>query len=242
MFKPEEFFNKDNPLLQGITDPSGNIWDGIKQIRPYIEKNISPNIALLPLKGPLVEETAILENGARVYAGAYINGDNIEIQADAIVEPGAYIGDWSIIGPRTVVRHGAYIRGNLLSGPDCVIGHCTEIKNSCLLGNSKAGHFAYIGDSILGDVNLGAGTKLANLKLSGSEIKVKAGEKSYPTGLRKFGAILADGSQTGCNSVTSPGTIFSRGVFLYPNATARGYYPKGTIIKLRQELMQENKD
>ncbi len=242
MFKAEEFFSKDNPLLLGIMSSSEYVWDGLKNIRPYIEKTIVPNISNLRLKGPLVEETVILENGARVYAGAYINGVNIEIQAEAVVEPGAYIGDWSIIGPHTVVRHGAYVRGDLLSGPDCVIGHCTEIKNSCLLGNSKAGHFAYIGNSILGEVNLGAGTKLANLKLSGSEIKVKAPDKSYTTGLRKFGAILADGSQTGCNSVTSPGTVFSKDVFLYPNATARGYYPEGTIIKLRQELKQENKD
>ncbi|MEA3506189.1 MAG: glucose-1-phosphate thymidylyltransferase, partial [Elusimicrobiota bacterium] len=129
-----------------------------------------------------------------------------------------------------------YVRGNVITGRDCVIGHATEVKNSVLLGNSKAGHFAYIGDSILGAVNLGAGTKLANLKITGTEIIITRDGKKYPAGLRKFGAILGDGVQTGCNSVTMPGTIISKETMLYPNTTARGFYGPGTIIKLNQNI------
>ena len=99
------------------------------------------------------------------------------------------------------MRQGAYIRGNVLIGEHCVVGHATEIKSSVLLGDSKAGHFAYIGDSILGRVNLGAGTKLANLKITGSPIVITVAGKEYHTGLKKFGAILGDGVETGCNSV-----------------------------------------
>jgi UDP-N-acetylglucosamine diphosphorylase / glucose-1-phosphate thymidylyltransferase / UDP-N-acetylgalactosamine diphosphorylase / glucosamine-1-phosphate N-acetyltransferase / galactosamine-1-phosphate N-acetyltransferase len=119
------------------------------------------------------------------------------------------------------------------------VGHTTEIKSSVMLGGSKAGHFAYIGDSILGKVNLGAGTKIANLKITGSQIILNINGVNYETGLRKFGAILADGVETGCNSVTTPGALLGRDVLLYPNGTARGYYPPQRIIKVKpvQELL-----
>jgi len=110
-----------------------------------------------------------------------------------------------------------------------------------MLGESKAGHFAYIGDSILGRVNLGAGTKLANLKIVQSNVVVSVEGKKFETGLRKFGAIFADDVETGCNSVTTPGTLLGKGVLLYPNVTARGYYPPKTIIKLRQTQQSEKK-
>jgi bifunctional N-acetylglucosamine-1-phosphate-uridyltransferase/glucosamine-1-phosphate-acetyltransferase GlmU-like protein len=116
-----------------------------------------------------------------------------------------------------------------------VVGHATEVKSSALLWESKAGHFAYIGDSILGKVNLGAGTKLANLKIFNEEVVIKIDRTKYETGLKKFGAILGDGVETGCNSVTSPGTLLSRGVLVYPNSTVGGYHPEKTIIKLRQQ-------
>ena len=108
-----------------------------------------------------------------------------------------------------------------------------------MLGGSKAGHFAYIGNSILGKVNLGAGTKIANLKITGSQVVVEADGTKYETGLRKFGAILGDGVETGCNSVTTPGTLLSKDVLLYPNGTARGFYPAKKIVKTKyvQEIL-----
>lgn len=175
-----------------------------------------------------------LEGASVIYAGAALMDDEIQIGSGSVIEPGALLKGPCIIGNRTEVRQGAYIRGNVIIGDKCVVGHTTEMKSSVMLGESKAGHFAYIGDSILGKVNLGAGTKLANLKIVESQVILDIEGKKYETGLRKFGALLADGVETGCNSVTAPGTILSRDVLLYPNATARGYYPAKTIIKLKQ--------
>jgi NDP-sugar pyrophosphorylase family protein len=163
----------------------------------------------------------------QVHSGAYLIGDDIEIAEGAVVEPGAYIAGPAIIGPGTQVRHGAYIRGNVLVGAGCVVGHATEAKSSVFLDGAKAGHFAYVGDSILGrGANLGAGTKLANFKLTADEVVLRDGDRRIPTGMRKLGAICGDGCQTGCNSVTSPGTILGRGTFVYPCVSVRAaIYP-----------------
>ena len=129
----------------------------------------------------------------------------------------------------------SYIRGNVLIGSRCVVGHTTEMKSSVMLGGSKAGHFAYIGDSILGKVNLGAGTKCANLKIIATEVVIRAQGKSYKTGLKKFGAIMGDGVETGCNTVTTPGTLLGKEVKVYPNSMVNGFYPENSIVKLRQK-------
>jgi NDP-sugar pyrophosphorylase family protein len=176
----------------------------------------------------------ILEGASAIYAGAALMDDDIYIGKGAVIEPGALVKGPAIIGDNTELRQCAYLRGNTLVGDGCVVGHATELKSSVLLGGSKAGHFAYIGDSILGRVNLGAGTKLANLKIIESNIVISIEGKKYDTGLRKFGAILADGVETGCNSVTTPGTLLGKDVIMYPNTTAKGYHPPKTIIKLRQ--------
>ncbi|HNV71974.1 MAG TPA: glucose-1-phosphate thymidylyltransferase, partial [Candidatus Ozemobacteraceae bacterium] len=135
------------------------------------------------------------------------------------------------------IRHGAYIRGHVIIGPGCIVGHCSEINRSLMLPEAKAPHFNYVGDAILGSrVNLGAGTKISNLKNDGTPVKVSVGGTIYNTGLRKFGAILGDGCMLGCNSVTNPGTVMAPNGRAYPNATISGYHPPGTIVKLRQQL------
>jgi bifunctional N-acetylglucosamine-1-phosphate-uridyltransferase/glucosamine-1-phosphate-acetyltransferase GlmU-like protein len=117
------------------------------------------------------------------------------------------------------------------------VGHTSELKSAILLNHSGAPHFNYVGDSILGNrVNLGAGTKLSNLKIIKGNVKVKVEETVYDSGLRKFGAILGDDVQTGCNSVLNPGTLLGRGSMVYPNATVTGYVPPQSIVKLRQSL------
>ncbi len=176
----------------------------------------------------------ILSGASVIYAGVALMDDEIQIGNGTVIEPGALIKGPTIILDNTEVRQGAYIRGNVMVGNGCVVGHTTEMKSSVMLGQSKAGHFAYIGDSILGKVNLGAGTKLANLKIVESQIILNINGKKYETGLKKFGAILGDGVETGCNTVTTPGTLLGRNVLVYPNTTARGYYPPDVIIKLRQ--------
>ena len=156
----------------------------------------------------------------------------IAIGKGSVVEPGAYIKGPCIIGENCVVRHGAYIRGNFICGDNCVIGHDTEIKNSLMLNDAHAAHFAYVGDSILGNgVNLGAGTKCANLKLNGGPIQILFDGEFISTGLRKMGAIIGDGCQLGCNSVTNPGTVLGKNVFCYPCTNFGGYIEENSLVK-----------
>ncbi len=186
-------------------------------------------------KGKLIvrRQGTILEGASVLMAGASFLGSQIAIGTGVLVEPGAMISSPTIIGDRTVVRQGAYVRGYCLFGKCCVVGHVTEVKHSIFLDEAKAGHFAYLGDSILGkDANLGAGTKLANLKFTPGSVQVRVPGGSEDSGLRKFGAILGDGVQTGCNSVTNPGTLLSPQAMLLPNTTApSGYHKKRAIIR-----------
>ena len=165
--------------------------------------------------------------------GAYlINPELISIGEGSIVEPGAYIQGPCIIGKNCVIRHGAYIRGNVLTGDGCVIGHDSEIKHSIFLNRAHAAHFAYVGDSILGnEVNLGAGTKCANLRLDQGLITVRVKEEKIPTHQRKLGAIVGDRSQIGCNVVTNPGTFIGKNVRCTPCLNIEGVIPEGSLIK-----------
>lgn len=268
MLKPEDFFDLEQNYLKALFDGCQYVWEGLKNIRSFIKANLNPNVAGIRkgssfvssdrvlYKGRVIEEGLeidssrnqviekgqILEGATIIYAGACLMDDNICIGQGTVIEPGALIKGPAIIGDYNEVRQGAYLRGNVIVGNHCVIGHTTEMKTAVMLGESKAGHFAYIGDSILGRVNLGAGTKLANLKIIDSNVVLKINEKNYYTGLRKFGAILGDGVETGCNSVTSPGSLLSKDVLLYPNTTARGYYAPLSIVKNKQvHHIQERK-
>jgi len=178
----------------------------------------------------------ILKGASVIYAGAALMDDQIQIGKGTVIEPGALIKGPCRIEDHTEVRQGAYLRGNVLIGSFCVVGHTTEMKSAVMLGESKAGHFAYIGDSILGKVNLGAGTKCANLKIIDSEVTVRAEGANHKTGLKKFGAIMADGVETGCNTVTTPGSLLGKNVKVYPNSTVQGFVPENSILKLRQNL------
>ena len=170
---------------------------------------------------------------AKVSPLAYIiNPESISIGEGSIVEPGAFIQGPCLIGKNCVIRHGAYIRGNFIAGDGCVIGHATEVKNSVFLQNAHAAHFAYVGDSILGNhVNLGAGTKCANLKLNRGPVSVYFENKKFPTNLKKFGAILGDHTQIGCNAVTNPGTLLGQFVNCYPCTNVGGFIPSRSRVK-----------
>lgn len=176
-----------------------------------------------------------LAGASVLMAGAILSGEKIAIGRGVLIEAGALIKSPAIIGDGTEVRQGAYLRGYCLVGKRCVVGHVTEVKHSIFLNDAKAGHFAYLGDSILGNqVNLGAGTKLANLRFTGGEVGVRTPHGVVATGLRKFGAIMADGVQTGCNSVTNPGTLLGAKTMLMPNTTSpSGYHPPNSLIKGR---------
>ena len=130
-----------------------------------------------------------------------------------------------LVGSTAIVRHGAYVRENAWICSGALVGHCSEIKHSVLLPGSKAPHFNYVGDSILGsNVNLGAGVKLSNLRNDGTEVCLRLEELRIPSGLRKFGAILGEGCQLGCNAVTNPGTILGNDSVVWPNVTVTGVH------------------
>ncbi len=230
-FKAEDFFDLSAFPHREIFKDVETVWEVLPLIGDYIKKHIKPNVSGIRNGADLIKEKKVLENGAVVHAGALLMDDEIELGAGVIVEPGAMITGPVIIGENTEVRQGAYIRGKLITGPGCVVGHTTEMKNAIMTGASKAGHFAYIGDSVIGKVNLGAGTKLANFKLTEDVINVRAGGEKISTGLRKFGAILGDGVSVGCNSVMMPGTIMGKNCLIYPNTTVIGVYGANTIIK-----------
>jgi UDP-N-acetylglucosamine diphosphorylase / glucose-1-phosphate thymidylyltransferase / UDP-N-acetylgalactosamine diphosphorylase / glucosamine-1-phosphate N-acetyltransferase / galactosamine-1-phosphate N-acetyltransferase len=174
-----------------------------------------------------------LAGASVIMAGAILLGNRIRLGKGVLVEPGAYIKSPAIIGDRSEIRQGAYLRGHTLVGARCVVGHVTEVKHAIFLDDAKAGHFAYVGDSILGaNVNLGAGTKLANLRFIKGEVRIKAPEGKMATGLHKLGAILGDQVQTGCNSVTNPGTLLGRNSLVLANTTvAAGYFPPHSVIR-----------
>ncbi len=179
------------------------------------------------------ENGQFLHGASVIMAGAVILGRNIRLGKGVLIEPGAMIKAPAIIGDYSEIRQGAYLRGHCLVGERCVVGHTTEMKHSILLNDAKAGHFAYLGDTILGNnVNLGAGTKCANLRFFSGNVQICAEGETVDTGLRKFGAILGDQVQTGCNAVISPGTLIGPESLLLPNTTARsGLYLRKSVIR-----------
>ena len=147
------------------------------------------------------------------------------VEASARIEVGAHLIGPCYIGPKAEVRHGAYVRPYSWICAQAVVGHASEIKHSVLLPGAKAPHFNYVGDSILGkDVNLGAGTKISNLRNDGGEVQLRIDGKRIASGLRKFGAVLGEGCQLGCNSVTNPGVILGRNSVVWPNITVTGVH------------------
>jgi NDP-sugar pyrophosphorylase family protein len=165
--------------------------------------------------------------------GSFLGDDLIEIDQGVLVESGVSIYGPTILGAYSTVRQGAYIRGSVFTGNGVLIGHATESKNVLMLDQSKAGHFAYLGDSIIGqDVNLGAGTKLANLKMSNLPFRFSVDGETIEVSRRKFGAILGDGVETGCNSVINPGTLMGQNSKIRPNVSVKpGYHEPLSVIK-----------
>lgn len=195
--------------------------------------------ATLARIGDFLKSRERFEIEGEVMDGAWLQGPHIGIGRGTVVEPGALIKGRVLIGENCEIRQGAYIRGNVIVGDNCVVGHTTEAKNAIFLNGAKAGHFAYVGDSILGnEVNLGAGTKLANFKVdTGSRnVAVEINGEKIDTGLRKMGAIIGDGAELGCNAVTMPGALIGPGALVYPNATVRGFVPPRTVLKIRQSV------
>jgi NDP-sugar pyrophosphorylase family protein len=202
----------------------GKAWsEGIE----FLGGDVTKGTFRLKIDGRETTEAILL------HAGSILWDDGIQFGPGAVVEPGALIKGPTIIGRCTEVRQGAYIRGSCIVGERCVVGHTTEMKSSVMLNEAKAGHFAYIGNSILGGAsNLGAGTKLANLKIREGSVRVKVQGAFIDSGMRKFGAILGDHVEIGCNAVTNPGTVLGKGCLVLPvTSVPAGYHEPKSVLR-----------
>lgn len=167
-------------------------------------------------------------------------GENVWISRSAKIYDSAYLGGPLIIGPNTEVRPGAFIRGSALVGANCVVGNSTELKNVILFDNVQVPHYNYVGDSILGyKSHMGAGSITSNVKSDKSLVVVHGGCEHLETGLKKFGAMLGDFVEVGCNSVLNPGTVVGRSSNIYPLSMVRGFVPSGCIYKRQGEVAEK---
>ncbi len=154
------------------------------------------------------------------------------VHVTASVAPTAYLGAPCIIGPDSEVRHCAFVRGSALVGAGCVVGNSVELKNVILFDRVQTPHYNYVGDSILGyRSHMGAGSITSNVKSDRTLVVVKNGAERIETGRKKFGAILGDGVEVGCNSVLNPGSVIGRGSRVYPLSSVRGVVPPESIYK-----------
>lgn len=223
-FLIDKFFSLTNFNNRGLFVDCQYVWQPLAKLEGFFKEKLAGKIEYEVPEGVTL-----------------IHPETIQIGKGTIIEPGAYICGPCVIGEDCQIRHGAYIRGFVITGSRCVIGNSTEIKNSILLDDVCAAHFNYIGDSILGNrVNLGAGVKLANLRLDHTEILVSDGEKKVQTHLKKLGAILGDDVQLGCNAVTNPGTIIGKHARCFPCLAIGGYIPPRAKIRSTQKMVVED--
>ena len=175
----------------------------------------------------------ILSLGSQLPAEEYSQSqEHVWVHKTAVVAPTAYLGAPCIIGPETEVRHCAFIRGSALVGAHCVVGNSVELKNVILFDNVQTPHYNYVGDSILGyKSHMGAGSITSNVKSDKTLVVVKDGDRRLETGRKKFGAILGDRVEVGCNSVLNPGTVVGRDTNIYPVSCVRGAVPPESIFK-----------
>lgn len=168
-------------------------------------------------------------------------GENVWIAKSAKVFPSAYINGPAIIDEEAEVRHCAFIRGNAIVGKGAVVGNSTELKNVILFNKVQVPHYNYVGDSILGfKAHMGAGSITSNVKSDKTLVIVRAGQEQYETGLKKFGAMLGDNVEVGCNSVLNPGTIIGKQSNVYPTSMVRGFIPTNSIYKKQGEIAQKH--
>lgn len=162
----------------------------------------------------------------------------VYVHKSATVAPTAYLGAPCIIGPRTEVRHCAFVRGSALVGADCVVGNSVELKNVILFDHVQTPHYNYVGDSILGYYShMGAGSITSNVKSDKTLVAVKDGDEVLETGLKKFGAMLGDHVEVGCNSVLCPGSVIGRNTNVYPLSRVRGQVPADSIFKAKENIV-----
>jgi NDP-sugar pyrophosphorylase family protein len=216
MFRPEEFLDLKQFAYPELFDGCENVWEALKKLPEFIKHHLKPAQLGKTLGTPYIAPDVFIGKGTVVEHGATIKGP-------------------AIIGENCQVRSSAYVRGDIIVGNECVLGNASEFKNAVLFNNVQVPHFSYVGDSILGyKSHLGAGVILSNVKSVTGNVTVKYG-KEIDTGLRKFGAVIGDGCDIGCNCVLNPGSIIGRNAVLYPNVLWRGVCAANSVVKLRQQ-------
>lgn len=210
MIKIKDLFDLDHTLAGDYLKQFTYPWEALKGIKDFI-------LALGPTLDP-AEYTEVSEH--------------VWVHKTATVFPSAYLGAPCIIGPNTEVRHCAFIRGSALVGADCVVGNSVELKNVILFDHVQTPHYNYVGDSILGYYShMGAGSITSNVKADKALVVVHAPEGELETGVKKFGAMLGDHVEVGCNAVLNPGTVIGRNSNVYPTSCVRGVVPESSIYK-----------
>jgi NDP-sugar pyrophosphorylase family protein len=215
MFKPGDLFDLSQTEHASLFEGCEHAWEALKKIAPYLKAHARSD----------------LRN--RCDGDAFI-GPDVFIGEGTVVEDGAMIKGPAIIGRNCQIRHNAYFRENVIVGDECVVGNSCELKNTLLFNNCEVPHFNYVGDSILGHKgHLGAGVVLSNVKVIKGNVAVEFEGRLIDTGLRKFGALIGDGAQVGCNAVLNPGSVVGRGAVIYPCVNWRGALPALSIAKNR---------
>ena len=222
MYKTKELYNLEKSLAGEYLSQFEYPWQalsGIKELILSLGKELSKN-----------EYNEISEN--------------VWVHKSVKIAPTAYIGAPCIIGKDTEVRQCAFIRSAALIGEGCVIGNSTEVKNAIIFDSVQVPHFNYVGDSILGyKSHLGDGAVTSNVKCDRSLVAVKTADGRIETGLKKFGAMVGDNVEVGCNSVLNPGTVIGRNSNIYPLSSVRGSVPENSIFKNQQNIiLKENCD
>ena len=186
----------------------------------------------------------ILEIGKTLDKDEYDEiSENVWVAKSARIFPTAYLGAPCIIGPESEVRHCAFIRGSALVGKGCVVGNSVELKNVIIFDNVQVPHYNYVGDSILGyKSHMGAGSITSNVKSDKTLVVVRDKDERIETGLKKFGAILGDHVEVGCNSVLNPGTVIGRNTNIYPVSRVRGVVPENSIYKDKDHIVGKEND
>src|SRR3954469_15742930 len=218
MFAPADFLDLEHTAHPKLFENQAYVWDALKQIASYLQFRLKPAVLGQLVGKPFISNAVFVGSGTIIEQGAVLKGP-------------AWIGD------NCQIRSGCYVRENVIAGNGVVMGNSCEFKNCILFDEAQVPHFNYVGDSILGyRAHLGAGVILSNVKLDHREIFVNAPEMNIPTGLTKFGAIIGDRSEIGCNSVINPGSVIGRDCIIYPGVSFHGVLPASSVAKMRQEI------
>ncbi|WP_173472974.1 UDP-N-acetylglucosamine pyrophosphorylase [Eubacterium ruminantium] len=224
----KNLYDLDHTEAKGLMEKFDYPWEVLPEIGSFIKK-----------LGEKIDKTCPDEYIKR--------GDSVWIHKSAKVWDSAFFGDNVIIGADTEVRQCAFIRGNALVGKGCVVGNSTELKNVILFDNVQVPHYNYVGDSILGyKSHMGAGSITSNVKSDKTLVTVKGNDDlsdiHIETGLKKFGAMIGDHVEVGCNSVLNPGTVIGRNTNIYPLSPIRGFIPEKSIVKTGNVIITKNEE